>query len=554
MSQQSIQRITPRWRRLLAAGWIRTGATFVAGSLFGMVGLFVTTANQGTPPAIWHTFAPTRELTAEDLGPGGSVRDLDAYLAAEAALFAEVHDELARHTPELPAHSRFLPTSRTHPSRFPRDWNRTFVLEPAATPRGDALLLHGLSDSPYSLRTIGEMLAAEGWRVVGLRLPGHGTVPGALARVSREDWRAAVRLGVTALRAPSGPAPTSPATASSNPPGPALSGAERPLVIVGYSNGGALALDYTLSALAARRHGASARAQDPLPDRLVFLSPAFAVSSAAAVASWQANVGRLPGLGRLAWSPLEPELDPFKYSSFPIAAASEIHGLTSEIASALEELAASGDQLPPLLTLQSVVDATIPPVPSLTRLYNRLGRGAATSELVLFDANRTALIETLLSSDADDLLDLAEPGQTFPFAVTLITNESRESSAVVAYRRAAGSLDTSREPLGLSWPTGVYSLSHVALPFPPDDPVYGAAGSPAGPPFPFGSLELKGERGAFAVSATLLARLRYNPFYAVVRREIRTFLGLATASADGAAPAAQPAAMAAGPASSPTAR
>lgn len=27
--------------------------------------------------------------------------------------------------------------------------------------------------------------------------------------------------------------------------------------------------------------------------------------------------------------------------------------------------------------------------------------------------------------------------------------------------------------LGLEWPAGVLSLSHVALPFPPDDPLYG---------------------------------------------------------------------------------
>ena len=42
------------------------------------------------------------------------------------------------------------------------------------------LLLHGYSDSPYSLRGFGAMMRDAGAHVVGLRIPGHGTAPSAL--------------------------------------------------------------------------------------------------------------------------------------------------------------------------------------------------------------------------------------------------------------------------------------------------------------------------------------------------------------------------------------
>jgi alpha-beta hydrolase superfamily lysophospholipase len=496
--------------------WLKRLALVALGALGGLVAGHLWRETRGTPPALWHTWTPAGELTAERLGSGGDVRDFAAYLEAEEQLFAAVASELARHRAALPAYSRFLAGSPTHPSRFERDGNRSYQLPAAGALRGDALLLHGLSDSPYSLHAVADLLAGEGWQVTVLRLPGHGTVPGALAAVSRADWRAAVALAARDLPTHRPVATDRSHAAPTNPAG-------RPFLLVGYSNGAALALDYTLDALATAGDTTAER-QLPLPDRLVFLSPAFAVSPAAALAGWQAALARLPSLARLAWSPLEEELDPFKYSSFPVLAGAEIHALTSELEEKLEQLAVRGDPLPPMLVLQSVVDATIPPVPSLTRVLSRLGKSAGASELVLFDANRHATIAPLLSRHVDELLALATPGRRFPFAITLVTNREPDSAAVHALRRGPDQLETTSEPLPLAWPSGVHSLSHVAIPFPPDDPVYGAASSAAGPPFPFGALEVKGERDAFRVPPGMLARLRYNPFFAVVTAKIRSFL------------------------------
>jgi alpha-beta hydrolase superfamily lysophospholipase len=471
-------------------------ATLAVGAAVG--GFAVLSLGGGPSPWLepWHQIRPRAEFRG---GRAPAVNDLGTYRELETALFDEVGGELRRTVTRFPSLSRFDPQSATHPSRFDRDWNRTFELAAAQAPRGEALLLHGLSDSPYSLRAVAEILTAAGFHVVGLRLPGHGAAPGGLAAAARDDWRAAVRLGVAAT----GGSP----------------GAEhRPFVLVGYSNGAALALDYTLAALASPG--------DRVPDRLVFLSPAFAVTSAAALARWQERASHLPRLARLAWYSIEAEFDPFKFNSFPMRGAAEVHALTSEIAERLGQLAAAPARraLPPLLTLQSVVDATVPPVASLERLYSHIPSTDHDSGLVLFDANRHAAIASFLGPEAEELLALATPGRRFPFRTTLITNAAPDSARVVALERAAGSLETVRVPLDLAWPAGVYSLSHVAVPFPPSDPVYGVEPSPAGPPFPFGRLEVKGERGLFLVPPGHLSRLRYNPFFAVVRAELLAFL------------------------------
>ena len=58
------------------------------------------------------------------------------------------------------------------------------------------------------------------------------------------------------------------------------------------------------------------------------------------------------------------------------------------------------------------------------------------------------------------------------------------------------------------------SLSHVALPFAPDDPLYGQY-RPDDPEALFlGQPSIRGERGLLRISSDWLLRLRYNPFYA----------------------------------------
>jgi pimeloyl-ACP methyl ester carboxylesterase len=201
-------------------------AAAVGALLFALLALRAWDAEQGPPLRPWHTVVP-EELHAAAL----DTADWAVWLAAEQAALDTVRTQVTeRIAPEdRIAANRYFAGSPLHPGRFPRDWNRSFVLLPEGEPRGAVALLHGLTDAPYSLRHVAQRYRALGFVAVGLRLPGHGTVPAGLTAARWEDWMAATRLAVREARARTGPG--------------------RPIHLIGYSNGGALALKHALDAL-----------------------------------------------------------------------------------------------------------------------------------------------------------------------------------------------------------------------------------------------------------------------------------------------------------------
>ena len=78
----------------------------------------------------------------------------------------------------------------------------------------------------------------------------------------------------------------------------------------------------------------------------------------------------------------------------------------------------------------------------------------------------------------------------------------------------------------MSWPRGVHSLSHVALPFPAADPLYGENSSKENPGVHLGNISLRGERGVLTIPAAAMLRLRWNPFYSYIEERIFNFIGL----------------------------
>ena len=166
------------------------------------------------------------------------------------------------------------------------------------------VFLHGLTDAPYSQRHIAD--ATSDWASSpSARLPGHGTVPaGADRRSSWEDWLAATRLAVREARRRIGPG--------------------LPLHIVGYSNGGALAMKYALDAIEDPRL--------PRADRLVLISPMIGITAFARFAGLAALPAMLPAFAKTAWLAILPEFNPFKYNSFPVNGARQSWRLTSAAA------------------------------------------------------------------------------------------------------------------------------------------------------------------------------------------------------------------------------
>jgi hypothetical protein len=149
-------------------------------------------------------------------------------------------------------------------------------------------------------------------------------------------------------------------------------------------------------------------------------------------------------------------------------------------------------------------------------------------ELVLFDVNRVAVVEPLLRSGKLQLRDELTADAGLPFALTVITNAGEDSLDVIARHMEPFSVKATESPLGLAWPKGIYSLAHVALPFLPEDALYGY-GAPSGPGLHLGNLEPRGEKGLLVVDANQMMRLRSNPFLPYVEQRMLEFFDLVDA-------------------------
>lgn len=245
-------------------------------ALLAALGLRVWQIESGPTLDPWHSFVPP-ELTASALDR----TDWAGYLAAEAHAFAAVAAEVTlRLAPaERGPFNRYDAASPIHPARFTQDFNRSFVLEPHGAARGAVVLLHGLTDAPYSMRHVAGLYRDRGFVAIVPRLPAHGTVPAALTAVAWPDWMAATRLALREARR--------------------RVGTDAPLHLVGFSNGGALALKHALDAL-----------DDPAlprPDRLVLISPMVGITEFArfaGIAGWPAL---LPRFAKAAWLGIVPE-------------------------------------------------------------------------------------------------------------------------------------------------------------------------------------------------------------------------------------------------------
>jgi alpha-beta hydrolase superfamily lysophospholipase len=443
----------------------------------------------------WHHEAPKGEFHIPNLGEGEDF-SLEQYLDLEERLFAQL-DRYAVDPKETPEHSRFIRYATDGPNtpeRFSRNWNRTFELIPERI-KGGVLLIHGLSDSPYSLRSIGEIFFKNGFYVLGVRLPGHGTVPAALLDVSWKDWYAVVDLAARHVVE--------------------RTGGSDPFYVCGYSAGGALALKYTVDVLTTKRNR--------LPDRLFLFSPAVGITGLARVSNSHKSFSWLPAFEKYRWVDIKPEIEPFKYTSFPKNGAAQMWDLSLVAQEGIARLGEQGHlgEFPPVLTFQSVVDATTQVVDVVQKLYGKLPENG--SELVAFDLNRKANLQGLFAVDPKEAIAGLQESGNLAYRLTIITNRGNTSD-VVAMSTAPFSKSHKDLPTGLQWPAGVYSLSHVALPFPPDDPLYGTGPDPTKGTLRFGNIFAKGEKNVLLLSNGDLIRMRYNPFFDYVEERIEEWI------------------------------
>ncbi|BAN47192.1 carboxylesterase [Metapseudomonas resinovorans] len=457
----------------------------VAVALLTFWGVRAYTAWRSPPPQLWHTFVP-KELTVEEMDRSNWTQ----YLDREAQLFADVRSQVSDKLPDeakTPS-NRYYPGARVYPPSLANDWNRSYVMEPRGPVRGAVVLLHGLTDTPFSLRHVAQLYAEQGFVAIGLRIPAHGTVPAALTSVTWEDWMAGTRLAVREAKRRIQP--------------------DMPLHLVGFSNGGALALKYAMDSL---EDPALARA-----DRLILLSPMIGITRFARFAGLASVPAFFPPFAKSAWLGIVPEFNPFKYNSFPVNGARQTHRLTTTLQQQVTRLARLEvfNELPPILTFQSVMDYTVSTSAILYALYEHLPQNG--SELVLYDVNRASVFGPLMRSASEVALSRILPPLPHKYGITVVGNAAPNSTDTVARTTVAGGREEQVEDLHIEYPKDIFSLSHVAVPFPMDDPLYGmrpAPGSDAEYGVNLGTLAARGERGALIVQLDSLFRTTSNPFF-----------------------------------------
>lgn len=475
--------------------WIKRIALLIVVLTIGILAARIYDSQRGPSLQLWHTFVP-HDMKANAIDKA-SWAD---YLTAEDALFKDVKlnvtDKLDSRV-QTPL-NRYYAGSPIYPGKFATDWNRSYIMMPQGKPKGAVVLLHGLTDTPYSLRHIADNYLQYGYVAVGIRLPAHGTVPGALTDVSWQDWLAATRLAIREAKL--------------------LSGDDVPLHIVGFSNGGALAMKYTLDAL-----------DDPTlakPQRVILISPMIGVTRFArfaGIAGWPAI---FPAFAKAAWLGIVPEFNPFKYNSFPVNAARQSFQLTQELQKQIARDSRNNKmaELPPILTFQSVLDSTVSTRAVITALYNHLP--ANGSEVVLFDLNQAVSFGPLLRNSSYTALSRLLPPPPRNYKTTIVTNVSPETTDTLARTTAAGQTTETTELLGITYLPDIFSLSHVALPFPLSDSLYGRYPEPRDQyGISLGTFAARGERAVLVVGLDSLMRISSNPFFPYMLKRIDDNIG-----------------------------
>ncbi len=419
--------------------------------------------------------------------------DWNRYIEQEQKLFNELDaykQNIIKSSIKLSS-SRYIDGGNRFERRLAHNWNRSYKLD-ASQPKGVALVVHGLSDSPYTLKSIAQALNKNDVIVYGLRLPGHGTLPSSLDDVVWQDWLAAVRVADNHIH---------------------QQHAGLPYYFVGYSMGAALGVKMSLDAISQNQ---------PSPDKMFLLSPALGVSRLARFANLQRILSHLEIFHKARWLNILPEYDPYKYNSFTKNAGRQISLLISQLYTDIDKLKTAGKtmQLPHIISFQSLVDATVSTMDLVDKLYAAINN--ENTELVLFDVNQMSYYKELIKYNPDEVIDALSNLSNSDFRLTLITNHDDSTPAVTEVSWLNSSKKVSERPLALAWPDDIYSLSHTSLPFPADDPVYGydVKDNIGNDIVTLGNLSIRGEQGVLTIPAGNLLRLRSNPFYSYIEKRI----------------------------------
>ncbi len=205
------------------------------------------------------------------------------YISATRDLLSKAHIKLGSDNLEKIVDGN-APFELFPPSGFEKGQSKTYK-------RG-IVLTHGLTDSPYWMRHLGYFFQQQGFRIMAILLPGHGTQPGDLLDVHWQEWGKAVAYGVEQI---------------------SLEVEE--IYLAGHSTGGTLSLYHSL-------HDTRVRG-------LFLFSPALKISSKAAFATWHKIYSWL--IPSAKWLTIKADGDIYKYESITKNAVAQTYALIQQL-------------------------------------------------------------------------------------------------------------------------------------------------------------------------------------------------------------------------------
>ena len=121
---------------------------------------------------------------------------LQACAASDQPLGQASFAEYRQQTIEWMKANRSFQTSN-HAAEI--EWNAPQEWRPQTPTTRGILLVHGLGDSPWSFNDVGASLAAQGFLVRTVLLPGHGSKPADMLDVTLKQWQRVVREQIKIL-------------------------------------------------------------------------------------------------------------------------------------------------------------------------------------------------------------------------------------------------------------------------------------------------------------------------------------------------------------------
>ncbi len=198
--------------------------------------------------------------------------------------------------------------------------NSPFELRPHPPANGGkyhygALLIHGLLDSPFSLRDVGAHLQQAGVLSRAVLLPGHGSCPDDLLSVKHDEWINTVRYGIETLRQEA-----------------------EAIFLVGFSTGATLSIYHALN--------------DASIQGVILIAPALKIRApVSTIVRWPVLANFFSGENK--WLAREAENNYVKYESVPFKPVIELGKLIESIKQIKKPLAC------PTMVVMSRQDETV---------------------------------------------------------------------------------------------------------------------------------------------------------------------------------------------------